>query len=416
MRPRGTSPAAHRALHTKLTFSVYKHQYTSRSCVSLQVNMHYYALLSVLAGTGFAHMVIKSPVPYGQSSLTNGPLAADGSDFPCKQRAGVYDITKMNSMAVGVPQELSFMGSAVHGGGSCQVSVTLDEKPTKDSQFKVIHSIIGGCPSNVTGNLPEDANGNLAGTFQFQVPTGFPNGKATLAWSWLNKVGNREFYMNCAPIEVSGGSDSKDVFNSLPDMFVANIPATTCGTTENEDFVYPNPGDSVETRFSTALGSKTLGSSCQTPTQGSNAGAQKPAVANSIPVSAPSSLPTVSAAYTQSAAGSVAAPSTTVAALATTTTAVAIPTTTAAAVSVAPVATVSTAPSSGNSTCASGSVSCPQPGSIICVSSSQFGLCDINNCAIVQAVALGTTCSGGVISRRSVDRHLARHLGFHKRN
>lgn len=187
---------------------------------------------------------MKSPVPYGASSLTNGPLAADGSDFPCKQRAGVYDITKMNSIAVGAPQSLSFTGSAVHGGGSCQVSITLDEKPTKDSQFKVIHSIVGGCPSNVTGNLPENASGSQAATFDFKVPDGFPNGKATLAWSWLNKVGNREFYMNCAPIEISGGSDDKSYFNSLPDMFVANI-GSSCGTAENQDFVYPNPGDSA---------------------------------------------------------------------------------------------------------------------------------------------------------------------------
>lgn len=192
-----------------------------------------------------AHMIINSPVPYGASSLTNGPLQADGSDFPCKQRSGVYDITTMNSMAVGVPQTLGFTGSAVHGGGSCQISVSLDEQPTKNSQWKVVHSIIGGCPSNVTGNLPEDKDGHGAATFQYSLPSGFPNGKATLAWTWLNKVGNREFYMNCAPIEVSGGSDGKDVYNSLPDMFVANIPATTCGTVENEDFVYPAPGDSA---------------------------------------------------------------------------------------------------------------------------------------------------------------------------
>ena len=43
-------------------------------------------------------------------------------------------------MAVGVPQELSFTGSATHGGGSCQISVTLDQKPTKDSEWKCLRA------------------------------------------------------------------------------------------------------------------------------------------------------------------------------------------------------------------------------------------------------------------------------------
>lgn len=58
-------------------------------------------------------------------------------------------------MPLGSTQQLAFIGSAVHGGGSCQVSITYDQNPTASSTFKVIHSIEGGCPAkNETGNFP----------------------------------------------------------------------------------------------------------------------------------------------------------------------------------------------------------------------------------------------------------------------
>lgn len=60
----------------------------------------------------------------------------------------------------------------------------------------VIHSIEGGCPANVDGNLPADPNGDGASTFQFSIPDGINPGDYVLAWTWFNKIGNREMYMN----------------------------------------------------------------------------------------------------------------------------------------------------------------------------------------------------------------------------
>lgn len=48
-------------------------------------------------------------------------------------------------------------------------------------------------------------------------------------------------------------------------------------------------------------------------------------------------------------------------------------------------------------TCPSTSVPCGVPGIIICVGVNQFGLCDINYCAIPQALAAGTACTDGQI-------------------
>lgn len=205
-----------------------------------------------------AHMVINKPTPYGKSSLNNSPLSPDGSDYPCKQRSGVYDAEGANNvMPLGSTQELSFTGSAVHGGGSCQISITYDKEPTKNSVFKVIHSIVGGCPAKgVEGNIGNDPNGNGAGTYNFQIPQDLPTGEATLAWTWFNKIGNREMYMNCAPVTITGGSAKRarsapvlrrdqSAYDALPDMFKANI-GNSCTTVDSKDVAFPNPGSSVE--------------------------------------------------------------------------------------------------------------------------------------------------------------------------
>ncbi|KXT03419.1 hypothetical protein AC578_1578 [Pseudocercospora eumusae] len=400
-----------------------------------------------------AHMVIRNPVPYGADSLTNSPLAADGSDFPCKQRSGVYDVTKMNTIAVGSPQTLSFKGSAVHGGGSCQLSITMDKQPTKSSQWKVIHSIEGGCPANATGNLPENPNGLDAATFNWQMPAGMPNGEYTLAWTWFNKIGNREMYMNCAPITVTGGSNSKDAMQALPDMFQANI-GNGCTTVENEDLVFPNPGKFVQEGGSD-LGSSLVGNcgAAAAPTgysggSGSGSGSSPASSSAAAPTGyngggAASSPPGYNGGGNSPVAapkggygggnGSGAAPSSVAAPSATerpgsgsgpgpgnnmsTTYDIVTVTTMATVTGAGPAPTGSDGSSSGGGspvsysgsqlssgstgTCTGGSVACDTPGSIICIGAGQFGLCDINNCAVPQALAGDTRCNANVIARRA---------------
>ena len=217
------------------------------------------SLVAVLAGLANVqgHMLLEHPIPYGKSSLNNGPLAADGSDYPCKQRPGVYDTQGANNvMSLGSTQPLSFTGSAVHGGGSCQVSITYDKNPTKDSVFKVIHSIVGGCPAKgVDGNLPSDPNGHGASGYSFKIPEDLPTGEATIAWTWFNKVGNREMYMNCAPVTITGAGGAstatkkarrdQSALAKLPDMFKANI-GNGCTTADSKNLDFPAPGGSVE--------------------------------------------------------------------------------------------------------------------------------------------------------------------------
>ncbi|KPI36380.1 uncharacterized protein AB675_2992 [Cyphellophora attinorum] len=201
---------------------------------------------------GQSHMIMRTPKPFG--SPDSSPLDPSGSNFPCKGGSG-YDFSNPTVMPIGSSQTLSFTGSAVHGGGSCQVALTTDLAPTASTKWMVIKSIEGGCPASIAGNFPADPEGTSASTFQVQIPD-LPTGKYVWAWSWLNKVGNREFYMNCAPVEITAGQQKRYAplgavlaprADSYPDLFVANIASKNkCVTKEGFDYLYPAPGPNVQ--------------------------------------------------------------------------------------------------------------------------------------------------------------------------
>lgn len=222
--------------------------------------------IATLASYASAHVLMAEPKPYG--SPNNFPLKDDGSDFPCK--GAVNDGSASNTYKTGSTQQLSFIGSAVHGGGSCQVSLTTDKNPTKDSVWKVIHSIEGGCPTrSQAGNYPENASLQNPDKYDFKIPEELAAGDYVLAWTWFNHVGNREMYMNCAAVKIEGEGGSKDHLDSLPDMFVANI-GNECATVDSADLEFPNPGKSVSKLKSTLTPPR--GDGCQKAGSGSGSG------------------------------------------------------------------------------------------------------------------------------------------------
>lgn len=350
-----------------------------------------------------------------------------------------------NDWAVGSTQQLAFSGSAVHGGGSCQIAVTTDKTPTKDSKFKVIHSIEGGCPG-VGGPA----------TFDFKVPDMLPDGDLVMAWTWYNKIGNREIYMNCANIKVSGGAGDASKFEKLPDMALANInvgSGSSCKTPESSDYTFAGVGENGDTvervgsgpfvdlcggQASAGTGSGSSGnpgnpgnadtgagsgagagsgsgsgnSGLYTPGPGEGGAAATPA-ASSAPAPA-SSAPASSAAVPVSpvpvSTAPVASPSDAVTSTVRTLVTVTAPTAPASATpanSTAPAgsakptqAPVSSAPAAAPSGgVASGAGACSSNGGVVCNGESLFGLCD-NGKVVWQAVAPGTKCQNGQIARR----------------
>jgi hypothetical protein len=240
---------------TTVTTRVSLHQPTSKM-VSISASQAA-AILAFLTTSVRGHMILGSPVPFdfAVENSKQAPLLADGSDFPCKFTPGFQPVqhTKNKPMAPGsTNNELSFIGGATHGGGSCQVSLTTDTVPTKNSKWEVIHSIEGGCPIDGQDNLSGNAQDTGSTKFTYPIPADMAAGKYTLAWTWFNKIGNREMYMNCAPIEIAGGAAKREITkvnkkrqSARPDMLRANI-GNGCSTKETKNVVFPDPGASVK--------------------------------------------------------------------------------------------------------------------------------------------------------------------------
>ncbi|KAH9865295.1 hypothetical protein IAQ61_009242 [Plenodomus lingam] len=233
-------------------------------------------LLRALGATAFlsslasAHMQMLIPSPFRDPNADRKdepkdyniltPLHADGSDFACKGYQWNTPWTSVATYEAGESYNMTLKGTATHEGGSCQLSLSCDG----GINFKVIKSIIGGCP--------------LEKQYSFTIPPEFGKTSETtclFAWTWFNKIGNREMYMNCAVVDIvpkkrtsggggrrpsrsSGGSRLKgrDVSHAnaaaqsllagYPDLFVANLKnVNSCNIREAVTVVFDDPGRSL---------------------------------------------------------------------------------------------------------------------------------------------------------------------------
>lgn len=403
-------------------------------------------------------MYLNSPMRF--ASQDNAPLDAVNSNYPCKLGKSsdpntVYAYTQRSNMALGSDQVLQLMGQAVHGGGSCQLSLTKDLQPTSQSVFKVIHSIEGGCPArNTAGNLGDSSTTIDPFTYNYTIPADLEAGDYVFSWTWFNKIGNREMYMSCAPVTLTGGSSSKrsieergsSAFDALPNLIVGNVPDSPCTTSESTNILFDNPGMSVEINNETAYPFKDFVvkagldiSQCYAPFGGAKpavpASGSSSVLLSSVSSATSSALAVVSSSKVSSVVSS-AGPSAVVASLvlsivplpstvfaspaagATTTSAAAgqasssgsIPvpslshispaSSTTAVISQAVTKPIPSLASSNSGACPAGHQSCTTLGAIICIGTSQFGICDTNMCAVPQLLAAGTHCTAGVITKR----------------
>jgi len=188
------------------------------------------------------------------------PLNADGSNYPCRGYQNDRPIRTTATYTAGQSYEMSVTDTVTHGGGSCQLSLSYDN----GANFKVIKSIIGGCP--------------LVMSYNFTIPGYAPSGNALFAWTWFNQIGNREMYMSCAQVQIVGSSGARrhaqkrggqyTSMESLPNIWRANIQGlSTCITTEGQDPVFPNLGpDVIYQNGMTPSDPVTPGDNCDSPT------------------------------------------------------------------------------------------------------------------------------------------------------
>lgn len=138
---------------------------------------------ALIVSSAQAHITMQSPLPYNELFDT-APLNPSGSDFPCKKGDTGYSAKSVANATVGQPIQVSFKGSADHNGGSCQFVLSKDgfSSLAPTSKFKVIYSVMGGCPG-ISGT---------ENTYSVPIPSEIPSGSYTMGWTWFNKIGNRE--------------------------------------------------------------------------------------------------------------------------------------------------------------------------------------------------------------------------------
>ncbi|KAF2769174.1 hypothetical protein EJ03DRAFT_272726, partial [Teratosphaeria nubilosa] len=190
----------------------------------------------IAAGLGLklatAHLFIYSPTPI-EGTAIKSPLDASGSNFPC--HGVTLPTTGGTAMSAGSTQLLAFdngdgANTAVHGGGSCQISITYEKDASKLKDPK---------------NCDPKSNGvDCINSFNFTIPKGVKDGHAIMSWTWFNTVGNREIYQNCVNADLTGGDGSE--MEEFPTMFVANLESVdTCPTTQSVDLQFPFAGKYV---------------------------------------------------------------------------------------------------------------------------------------------------------------------------
>jgi len=113
------------------------------------------------------------------------PVQPSGANFPC----AVDDFNKKNGEGPTLTPgkwkggKFQLMGTAVHSGGSCQISITYDSPPNKNSNWRVIKSFEGDCPVKQNGNLnPQLGINHKLPPLVYTIPKGMPSGPATIAW------------------------------------------------------------------------------------------------------------------------------------------------------------------------------------------------------------------------------------------
>jgi len=111
----------------------------------------------------------------------SSPLETFGYTYPCKgfPEGPVVTEYKTNKIEIILEPKNPF-----YGGGHCQFGISYDNK-----NFIVLKQVIHNC---LLTNYKH----------KFELPD-VPNGKLTIFWTWINAVGNRGYYMDCADVNIN---------------------------------------------------------------------------------------------------------------------------------------------------------------------------------------------------------------------
>ncbi|KAJ1939442.1 hypothetical protein GGF37_004398 [Kickxella alabastrina] len=163
-----------------------------------------------------AHIELKEPPPrhsqFSKFYMDNdeidysmksplGPIVG----YPCRNfKAG----PTQGTMIAGHPFRVKFDGIATHLGGDCQFAVSYDN----GTNFAVIWDKIANCFLDT-----------VDGGYEIPVPDYIPaSKKAIFAWTWINSLGLREYYMNCADVRIENYGHQQPL--TAHELLVVNLP------------------------------------------------------------------------------------------------------------------------------------------------------------------------------------------------
>lgn len=165
------------------------------------------------------------PPPAGQliDYNTNAPISSGGINTePLCKHSVPY--AKRTAYKAGDSISTGYGIGSAHGGGHCQWALSYDGEKT----WVVIQTEIRTCLQGAT-------TGQLDVKIPVTIPKDAPSGNVTFMWLWVNAIGIRELYSNCADIRIEG-RDGGSVTGVEP--LLANYNSTYGIIPE-----FANPGD-----------------------------------------------------------------------------------------------------------------------------------------------------------------------------
>ncbi|OLY84574.1 hypothetical protein AYI68_g1258 [Smittium mucronatum] len=145
-------------------------------------------------------LVSDDPIDYNIKS----PIGNSGSIFaPLCKWTDKKNKSKPITWIAGQKVRLDFFKDGVtHNGGHCQFALSYNN----GQDFVVFKDILRNC----FYNGPVKHNSEQVFEYEIELPINLPSAKGVIfAWTWINAVGNREYYMNCVDVNIVGkGSQS----------------------------------------------------------------------------------------------------------------------------------------------------------------------------------------------------------------
>ncbi|KAI9500525.1 hypothetical protein BX070DRAFT_265500 [Coemansia spiralis] len=196
----------------------------------------------ILVVSVLAHMELIEPCPrYSSKCATkpapppgetidynlNTPIGSNGNVLQpfCKHTTPWLQVTE--TWTAGQPATVQFApGGATHSGGHCEFSLSYDGGKT----YVVVHQELRYCFYTAA---PNSGGVDSVRSYTFNLPSNLPGtDHAIFAWTWVNAVGNREFYNNCGDVAINGSAGSYTVIPEFLGNYNTGVSYYTTNVTQ----------------------------------------------------------------------------------------------------------------------------------------------------------------------------------------